>query len=200
MHGNRAARPLLSALLLLALLAIPSPAAAEPIAELINQHRMEMDLLHLPIDRMVLEALPVFDVATGKLRLRVSGESCDNDSGSFLILHLWATWCAPCKAELALWKRLAARLGRQLDKDYPGQYGEMRIVHVAMQKDVSSLGAFLKEMEDRMPPGPVFVDRDGRLAAQLREVLKQEARLPLTLWRGLGGACGRRSSGLSAIA
>lgn len=63
-------RPMFTRLVvaLFLLLAFGSNAeAGEPISELLNQRRMEMRLLHLPIDRVVLGALPVFDAKTGKL-------------------------------------------------------------------------------------------------------------------------------------
>ena len=49
-------------------------------------------------DRALLRAdLGVVEMQ--KLRLRVPGEAFD-DSRPILILHLWATWCVPCRKEM----------------------------------------------------------------------------------------------------
>jgi thiol-disulfide isomerase/thioredoxin len=97
--------------------------------------------------------------------------------GRLFFLHLWATWCEPCKEELGLWREL----GERLDK----QYGyEVKIIHIAMQRDAKEMAGFVKEMGNKMPAGARFVDRDERLSKLLQPALKRDPRLPMTLWLG----------------
>jgi thiol-disulfide isomerase/thioredoxin len=120
----------------------PMP-ADEALAELEHRHRLEQALLHLPIDRVVLGSLQVWDKKTGQLRLRVPGESFD-DSRPVLILHLWATWCNPCKEEMPLWRELADRMSKQFASD-------VRIVHIAMQSETQDMASFVRQLGNRMP-------------------------------------------------
>lgn len=160
-------------------LSTPSIARAEIVSELINQRRVEMLLIHLPIDRTLLGALPVFDDKTHKLRLRVSSEAFD-DAKPILLLHLWASWCQSCKKEFPLWNQIRARLDKQV-----GSW-EVKIVHISLDRDVKELAGFLKLMGDRMPAAPKFMDHNGLLSDLLQKRLRQEAPLPITLLLGPG--------------
>jgi thiol-disulfide isomerase/thioredoxin len=180
MHSNRPASYLLGAVLFTALFLTFGTAVAEQEsrAELIKHRNLEVALLHLPIDRVVLGALPVWDEKTQKLRLRVPGEVFD-DSRPILILHLWATWCGPCKEEFRLWTKLRERMQRQFGYD-------VQIVHIAMDHDTNAMAEFIQSLGDKMPPGPKYFDRDERLADQLRPSFKGRdlPTLPITLWLG----------------
>lgn len=181
MGQSRRVHPLLGALLLAVLLLSGRAASAEAhssITDLINRRSFEVSLLHLPIDRVVLGALPVWDEKMHKLRLRMPGEAFD-DSRPILILHLWATWCGPCKDEFELWKELQERMQRQFG-------AEVRIVHIAMQTDAKAMAGFVRELGDKMPPGARYFDRDGRLASLLGAAFKAKElpTLPITLWLG----------------
>jgi thiol-disulfide isomerase/thioredoxin len=156
----------------------PMP-ANEALAELEHRRRLEQALLHLPIDRMVLGSLQVWDKKTGQLRLRVPGESFD-DSRPVLILHLWATWCDPCKEEMPLWRELADRMSTQFASD-------VRIVHIAMQSETQDMASFVQQLGSRMPFETKFFDDSERLVKLLRPVFKVKKglpTLPITLWLG----------------
>ncbi len=152
---------------------------AEALAELEYRRHLEQALLHMPIDRMVLGALQVWDEKTDKLRLRVPGESFD-DSRPVLILHLWATWCDPCKEEMPLWRELASRMNKQFAN-------EVRIVHIAMQSETQDMASFVRQIGNKMPFETKFFDDSERLAKLLRPAFKRKKglpTLPITLWLG----------------
>ena len=170
-------------------------AGADSFTELHNRRNLEIALLHLPVDRVVLGSLPVWDPQKG-LRLRFPGEVFD-DQRPVILLHLWATWCGPCKEEFALWKELRVRMQREFGAD-------VAIVHVALQRDASAMSSFVQQLGDKLPPGPKYFDRDERLAKLLRTAFKGKElpALPVTLWLGpsrtvrqaLAGSIGDRDS------
>jgi thiol-disulfide isomerase/thioredoxin len=196
MHRCRFLPYVLAAHLSLSFFLCATGARADPFTELANRRRLEVTLLHLPIDRVALGSLPVWDDKTKKLRLRVPGEVFD-DTRPILILHLWATWCAPCKEEFGVWKELKERMQKQFGYD-------VGIVHIAMQTDAAGMPSFVRQVGDDMPVGPKFFDRDERLSHILRGALKGKEipTLPLTLWLGpprnvrqvMAGAIGNRTA------
>jgi thiol-disulfide isomerase/thioredoxin len=151
------------------------------VSDLINRHALEVALLHLPIDRTVLGSLPVWDDKLAKLRLRTPGENFDVNTRPILILHLWATWCGPCKDEFPLWRQIEERL----EKKY-GTVHETSIVHIAMQKDDSGMASFVRQLGDKLPASAKFFDRDEQLLKVLRQAFKGAdlPTLPITLWLG----------------
>jgi thiol-disulfide isomerase/thioredoxin len=148
--------------------------------DLLNRQRVEMKLLHVPIDRVVLNALPVWDEKTGKARLRVPGEVFD-DIRPILLLHLWATWCGPCKEEFGAWKEL----GNQIQQRFSS---EVNVVHIAMQQDATPLAGFVNKQGKNMPGGAKYLDEEERLSKLLQQALQRKDLpvLPITLWLGPG--------------
>src|SRR5262245_27710455 len=115
------------------------PARPVPVNISLETYRNEIGLLHHGVDRAALGVILVWDPAnsgspppesisqdvfgdekpaprcgrTGKdLREARPGERVD-DGTSLMILHLWATWCEPCKDELVMWSELGPRLVTQ---------------------------------------------------------------------------------------
>lgn len=131
-------------------------------------------MLHMAFDKNALRTLSVWEPKTGALR-EVRPEEVVDDSAPVLILHLWATWCAPCKEEFPLW----SAVGQHLTARYKGS---VRIVHVALQNDSSDMAAFVSQIQEQLTPPVRYFDRSELLLGRLRQALgNSQPPLPLTL-------------------
>lgn len=145
--------------------------AEQPDVE-VEYRRRELRLLHLPLDRAVLRTLLIWDSRRDVLRDARPGEVVE-DSTPVMVLHLWATWCTPCKEEFPIWREVGATLDAQ-------HKGRVRVAHVALQNDSTGMARFVAEMQDRLPFPLNHFDRNEQLADKLKLVDKQMS-LPLTL-------------------
>lgn len=75
--------------------------------------------------------------------------------GKVVVLHFWATWCPPCRAEFPEFARFAS-----------GEHEtDVAILPVSLDQTTDPIGPFLKG-----GPGgfPVYFDNSGAMAAQFR--------------------------------
>lgn len=153
-------------------LAGPTPLARS--GSELDLRRQEVRLLHLALDRVALRSFLVWEPKIDALRDARPGEVVD-DSTPVMILHLWATWCDPCKEEFPLWQKLGPRL---VDR----HSGKVRIAHVALQNDSSDMASFVQQMHGKLPFPTRHFDRKERLASALRKALSgKQLTLPMTL-------------------
>lgn len=138
----------------------------------VEYRRRELRLLHFPLDRATLRNLLIWDSRRDVLRDARPGEVID-DSTPVMVLHLWATWCTPCKEEFPIWREVGSTLDAQ-------HKGRVRVAHVALQNDSAGMARFVSEMQDRLPFPLNHFDRNEQLADKLKLVDKQMI-LPLTL-------------------
>lgn len=73
--------------------------------------------------------------------------------GKVAVLHLWATWCPPCRSEFPDFARYAKEVG-------PG----VEVVAISLDADPSVIGGFDGGVKG-MPP--IYIDPQGTLAAEL---------------------------------
>jgi thiol-disulfide isomerase/thioredoxin len=97
--------------------------------------------------------------------------------GKFVLLNLWATWCAPCRREMPTLDRLQAMLGGPsfevvaLSIDRAGIepvrrfYAEFGIKALGLYIDTS--GKALRELGAIGLPATVLIDRDGNELGRL---------------------------------
>lgn len=84
------------------------------------------------------------------------------------ILHIWATYCLPCKEEFPILRDM----DRQLRKDY---HGEVLFTYVAVDlRDSAAMKQFWADNNARMPVGPLFGDHNDALTRSLAEFLPQK--------------------------
>lgn len=86
-----------------------------------------------------------------------SGEprSLDDWRGKFVLLNVWATWCAPCRAEMPTLDRLRERLGGD---------GFDVIALSVDRAGASAVRQFFDEIGVRLP---IFIDQDGAAIGSL---------------------------------
>ena len=96
--------------------------------------------------------------------------------GRWVLVNLWATWCAPCVREMPSLDRLQAKLGKRLAiLAISEDRGGANVVDPFLQKlALQALGIYLdpkgrvgQELEVRGLPTSVLVDGEGRLRARL---------------------------------
>jgi peroxiredoxin len=106
-----------------------------------------------------------------------------NNEGKVLLLHLWATWCPSCRAEipdlLDLQRRYQPRgfeivgfstdhdpdLVRRFCRRYNLNYRVVMLDPEAEQLFASALGVSRGEVGDRVPiPTSILIGRDGRIS------------------------------------
>ncbi len=83
--------------------------------------------------------------------------------GDVVVLHLWATWCAPCKEELP-------SLVRFFRRDYPSLAARgLRVVTVSSDFSLADLVGFVqRELDSGLPDDfPVYWDPDSELNLHL---------------------------------
>src|SRR6188768_2092038 len=76
----------------------------------------------------------------------------DARKGSVVIVNFWATWCAPCVAEMPALQRLRDRLGTD----------RIEVVAVNFQENAALLAPFVEKLKLTFP---VVRDHDGSLRA-----------------------------------
>ncbi|OQM75699.1 TlpA family protein disulfide reductase [Manganibacter manganicus] len=122
-------KAILSALVC-AVLMITSAWAEEPAAIILHDERQPLPEL-------------AFADEAGKSR------SLEDWRGKVVLLNVWATWCAPCRAEMPTLARLQERLG--------GEGFEVVVLSV----DRAGVGAVRKFFDEIGAKLPVFIDQDG---------------------------------------
>ena len=90
--------------------------------------RGEMKKLELPLEATVAPTHPFLDAAGNPVRMA-------DFRGKVLVLNLWATWCAPCVAEMPTLARLA--------QAYADKPVTVAAVSVDSQKDLEKARAFI---------------------------------------------------------
>lgn len=87
--------------------------------------------------------------------------------GKVVVLNVWASWCAPCRAEAPALKAVA--------EGYDGQ--PVQFVGLGTRDSDTSARAFMDRYD---LPYPSVIDRDGRLQLLFRDTLPPQA-IPSTV-------------------
>lgn len=135
----------------------------------------EIALLHAQLDAAQLRRMQVWDDKRGEWRDAKPTELWD-DKVPVLIVHFWATWCAPCRDEFPIWRDLAPKLESR-------HQGQVRVLFVAVQSAGPDMEAFMAKNRAKMPAGPLYQDIGEQLSATLRQrVTGDRLSYPVTVW------------------
>jgi thiol-disulfide isomerase/thioredoxin len=97
--------------------------------------------------------------------------------GKYTYIDIWATWCAPCKAEIPHLAKLEARFGKQINfislsidyqKDKPTWKNFVKTQHlkgIQVIADNASKSDFVKKLNIVGIPRFVLIDPEGRITA-----------------------------------
>lgn len=143
---------------------------------------LRLDAEHAPSLRNLADAVQPADPPKPVAEIRFtaadgSGRTLADFAGKGVVLNLWATWCAPCGAELPSLDALAGRLAAEnivvlpLSSDRGGAdtvaqyYKSHAIAHLGVWIDPD--GAAMHALDARGIPTTLIVDRQGRERARL---------------------------------
>lgn len=147
--------------------------AAELKPDFYATHRSEPFLLNRRIDPALLAAVQVWDRHLATWRTAQPAE-LPGQKAQVVVLHLWADWCAPCRAEFPVVRDLMATLART--------YGDrVQLVLLSETSAPEAMRAVLEKERTNLPAAPHFLDYGEGVAALLRRDLPAQLSYPMTL-------------------
>ena len=109
-----------------------------------------------------LGARPALAIAEGKPAPAFTATLFDGSAfslaaqrGKVVVLNFWATWCAPCRAEMPALQRLRDRLGKD----------RIEVIAVNFQENAARIAPFVERLKLTFP---VVRDHDGSLRTAWR--------------------------------
>ena len=87
------------------------------------------------------------------------------------VVHLWADYCPPCRAEMPRLKRMAQQL-------HADSKGEVQFLFVSETIDPEAMKKFLRDNHTSMPSGLQYGDTNHDLMVALMQTLPQVPQTP----------------------
>lgn len=141
--------------------ASPAPPAVRTSAECTN--RDETALLH---HRLTMPSLSVWEGPRQEWRSLLPREGPPTNL-KIRVVHLWGTWCGPCKDEFPIIKQMDLQIRRSYQ-------GAVQFVYIADSLSTNAaMKTFMEKHHDDMPAGLLYHDDENKLAMDLLAVLPQ---------------------------
>ncbi len=161
-----------------AALTVVRPAAAmatggEECASSLARRRDEAQLQNRRLAPPLWTGLGLWDDKLQKWRQQPPGHVVTR--ARVVLLHLWADWCKPCRAEFP-WLRALAR-------ELPARYkGQVQLLLVSETTSADAMQSFVQQNRAILPDGPHYLDTLGALAQLIRGGIPSDnLSLPTTL-------------------
>lgn len=143
--------------------ALAQPACAE-----------DLSLLHLSIDPAVVSRLQIWSHQRAEWQAPAP-EQVPMRRAPVVIMHLWADWCGPCKAEMPLLRTQVQELAAQHRE-------QLEFVFLTESNRTVELARYMIDNRDRMPRVPYYLDINEAVARLVRTNLPSgQLTLPITL-------------------
>lgn len=123
--------------------------------------------------------------------------------GRYLLLNLWATWCAPCVKELPALSHLQSAIGSQKLTVVPVNVGRdnaadtakfLKHHHAALPVYIDTNSAFLHAFGAYGLPLTVLIDPQGRETARAIGAVRWDAPESIAYFKSLEGSSRKSSS------
>lgn len=136
-------------------------------------HRSEPFLLNRRIEPALLAGLRIWDAHLATWRIAQPAEVV-GARPQVIVLHLWADWCAPCRAEFPVVRELMSAIARA--------HGDrVQFVLLSETSSPEAMRSFLDKQRASVPAGPHYLDYGEGVAALLRRDLPAPLSYPMTL-------------------
>jgi thiol-disulfide isomerase/thioredoxin len=134
----------------------------------------DLSLLHLAIEPAALSRLQIWNYQ--KVEWHVPApDQVPMRRAPVVIVHLWADWCGPCKAEMPLLRTQVQELASQHKES-------LEFVFLTESNRTVELARYMIDNRDRMPRVPYYLDTNEAIARLVRTNLPSgQLTLPVTL-------------------
>lgn len=99
-------------------------------------------------------------------------------SAQAVVIHLWAHWCEPCKADFHIYNTLYENLGRRQQN---GRGGPVQFLYLAEDTTSVAMRRFLNETPGMPRIGAHYQDAGGQFSHAVAKLAACDFSLPLTL-------------------
>ena len=136
----------------------------------------------------VLKTMPDFSLPSLSSEKELTAESLFADGRKFAMVHFWATWCAPCEAELPEFIALAKK------------FEKITFALIAVNDEEVKINKFFKRFGKLPPNIHLAHDEEGKVSARFGSIKLPETYLfTLKNWRHINKYIGPQEWGRKSM-